>query len=694
MRRILFLSFLIVVISGIDILAEPVKIKELHYNDEDGIPLLSGDTVTVNGVITVPTGVFNNYSTVVYIEDTTGGIPLYRDDQSISFSLNDSIEATGEVTQYKGLTEINLITGTVISNTLPIVPIFLTTDEIAHSFKADFSEPLEGMLIGLKDVVYTGIWPNSGESAELTINDGTGAVKLYINRNTDIPGTTPPNGPFDIVGIISQYDRKLPYDYQYEIVPRFTSDLAYHNSKLTVTRGPWLCLVTDTSVTVDWETNYSGNSIVKYGIGTNLTDSVVIDSLMTRHTVEITGLLSSIAYNYKIKTVNLSDTVIRGVYTFRTGSGNLTSFRFITLADSRAADENSSLPDALRDILFRIEGFNPDLIFFVGDAIFGSSDSIRLKEQWDEWKMFFARAARYVPIYPIIGNHEANCYNQNYDGGKLFAQEFVLPQNGPSSFKELVYSLEYGNAHFSILDSDVYNDQSRINLFQREWLLDDLSNTSKIHRFSFQHEEAYPPIGSTGRSLENYPQERDAFWHILYQNSVEADICGHIHLWNRDFFGRVLPDTVTAVKQIINGTCGASIVHGYGGEFYHFVVWNVSGENVHFDVFDDRGILMDSLSYTVTSIKEVAGKSQGKNVFSILNPLAKGKLKVKLSLKNRRQVLLNIYSVNGSLVKKIDGGRLLPREQTMQIDVRNLKSGIYFLKMKGAMKTLKFVCIH
>jgi|GEM_PF-4659387 len=26
-----------------------------------------------------------------------------------------------------------------------------------------------------------------------------------------------------------------------------------------------------------------------------------------------------------------------------------------------------------------------------------------------------------VAIYPIIGNHEANCYNQNYDGGKIFA---------------------------------------------------------------------------------------------------------------------------------------------------------------------------------------------------------------------------------------------------------------------------------
>jgi len=211
MRKVLFLSFLIVVISDIKLFSYPVRIKELHNNDGNGVPLLLSDTVTVNGVVTVPTGVFNSYSTIVYIQDTTGGIPLYINDQSITFSMNDSVEAMGTVTQYYGLTEINLITASIISNVLSISPIVLSTDEVAHSMKNDFSEPTEGRLEKLKNVVYTGIWPSSGNPAELTINDGTGAVKLYINKYTDIPGTTPPDGPFDIVGILSQFDNKLPF---------------------------------------------------------------------------------------------------------------------------------------------------------------------------------------------------------------------------------------------------------------------------------------------------------------------------------------------------------------------------------------------------------------------------------------------------------------------------------------------------
>ncbi|OQX56558.1 MAG: hypothetical protein B5M53_00840 [Candidatus Cloacimonas sp. 4484_209] len=693
-KKTLFLSFLIVVISGIKLSSYPVEIKILHENNSNGVPTLLGDTVTVYGKVTVPTGIFNNYSTNVYIQDSTGGIAIYKNDQSIIFSENDSVEVTGEVSQYNGLTEIQIESATIISNGSPAIPLVINTDDVSHCFQSDYTEPLEGRLVKLNNVMYTGIWPQSGSAGVLTIDDGSGATKLYINKYTEIPGSTPPDGPFDIVGVISQFDNNLPFDYHYEVTPRYLSDLTYHNNRLAINNGPAVCLLSDSSVTIDWETTSPGNSIVTYGIGSNITDTIVIDSFSTRHTVKLPNLSPLTIYSYRVISSNTTNSISSELFSFKTNSHSLISFCFITLADSRATNQNSPLPDAFREILFRMEKFHPELILFGGDAIFGSDDSLRLLAQWDEWKMLFNRTAHRIPIYPVIGNHEANCYYQNYDGGKVFAQEFVLPQNGPSGFKELAYSFDYGNAHFSILDSDVYNDQSRINLFQRQWLETDLLSTDRTHKFSFQHEEAYPPTSGTGRSLENYPQDRDDYWHILYQNNVEADICGHIHLWNRDFFGRTLPDTVTEVKQIINGTCGAPIVHGYGGDFYHFVVWHINADSVHFDVYNEKGMLMDSLSYTVAGVKEVAENNHYKNVFSILTPFTKKELKVRWITKNTSRVIFYIYNVNGSLVKEKDLGIKKTGQYVTKINISKLSQGVYFLKMAKLARTAKFINIR
>lgn len=279
------------------------------------------------------------------------------------------------------------------------------------------------------------------------------------------------------------------------------------------------------------------------------------------------------------------------------------AYRFVTMADCRGSSD--SLPYPKRPFIRIVQNVDslhprPNLWFFGGDAYYSAADSDTAMVRWQVWKNDIAPIAD-IPYYISIGNHEANTYYGNWDGAGPFKASFPqLPTNGPAGFQKLAYTVRYSNSLFLIVDTDWYNDASRVNLTQRNWLSSVLDTTSARHKFVLGHEEAYPPSGSTSSSLQYYPTARDSFWNILTSHQVDAYICGHIHLWNQDFFvasghGNQPPDH--SVRQVINGSCGAGLVSGYGGYFYHYVVWDIHGDTVRALVYDTTGNVRDSLKY-------------------------------------------------------------------------------------------------
>lgn len=372
-----------------------------------------------------------------------------------------------------------------------------------------------------------------------------------------------------------------------------------------ILHGPRLSLVSQSSLAITWETDVPATSVVRYGSTSSYGYSVSDTAKVLFHSLGLTGLNPSALYHYQVSSTGAGGTVSSPDYTFSTAVYETQDFDFVSLADSRAWGEYDPLPAALSYIIDRIRAYNPNLVLFGGDAIYGSADSTRMRSQWDEWKQVTDPLAHRVPMYLAIGNHEANVYSHNYDGALIFRDEFVQPANGPTGFSELAYSFDYGNAHFVCLDSDVFTDPSRINSTQRLWLQNDLRSTHKLHKFVIAHEQAFPPDNSTHSSLQDNRADRDAFWSLLQAYHVDAYICGHIHLWNRDFFvasGHGNPPVDTSVPQIINGTCGAPITTGYGGDYYHFVEWEVSGEQVKARTVDNYGVVRDSFEYRVAPL--------------------------------------------------------------------------------------------
>jgi len=145
-----------------------------------------------------------------------------------------------------------------------------------------------------------------------------------------------------------------------------------------------------------------------------------------------------------------------------------------------------------------------------------------------------------------------------------------------------------------ILNTEVYNDFSRVGWEQRAWLEEDLKNTSATHRFVFGHEEAWPPVIREQRSLEDNPGARDSLWDILNRYQVEAYVCGHLHTYNRNLFDRIQPKNVTEVKQIVCGTSGAALDQWAGTPFYHYLVWDVEGPRVKVTAYNEAGAVQDS----------------------------------------------------------------------------------------------------
>jgi len=270
--------------------------------------------------------------------------------------------------------------------------------------------------------------------------------------------------------------------------------------------------------------------------------------------------------------------------------------RFVTFGSSQGDLPSPLPPKIFTSLVKQIALTRPKPAFwiFLGNAFYGyTADSTDLPNRWAEWKKRIEPIS-YFPGYLVMGNQEANITGK-IDGAPFFRAAWPdLPQNGPSGLQGTVYSFDAGDCHFVVLNTEVYNDFSRVGWDQRAWLEQDLKKTQATHRFVFGNEEAYPPIIRNQRSLEDNPGARDSLWDILYHNGVEAYVCGHIHTYNRNLFERILPRNVSEVKQIVSGTSGAALDEWAGTPFYHYLVWDVEGPRVKITAYDQTGAVQDS----------------------------------------------------------------------------------------------------
>ncbi|MGD8627823.1 MAG: T9SS type A sorting domain-containing protein [bacterium] len=207
-------------------------ISSVNADDANGRPVLYGTQVTIKGLATAPTGVFSTVDNNVFVQDATGGVNVVDRNTQVPFlSVGDSVSVTGYVDQSAGLTRISSAAITVEATGLtPPEALLITTGDIDVN-----GEVYEGSLVRVEGTVITGgTWPDAGFDGSVTIDDGSGECTLFLDADTDIPGSPEPGGEIDIVGIVTQYDTSSPYTCCYRLQPRSTADITTSSSGIDV----------------------------------------------------------------------------------------------------------------------------------------------------------------------------------------------------------------------------------------------------------------------------------------------------------------------------------------------------------------------------------------------------------------------------------------------------------------------------
>lgn len=263
-------------------------------------------------------------------------------------------------------------------------------------------------------------------------------------------------------------------------------------------------------------------------------------------------------------------------------------YRFVVNGDIGAATPDARLL-AKQCFLNR-----PDLIVVPGDIIYENGRVSEYDEKFwpiynaDETSDQGAPLMRSIPYIGAPGNHDVDNRNlDQYPDGLAYFYFWRQPLNGPEgkeggafvptmtateahrnaflaaageAYPNAVnYSFDYGNAHWTVVDSDPYVDWTDSAL--RAWVSADLAAAQQATwRFVIFH---HPGFSS---SLEHFEQQQMRILSPVFEKGkVDVVFSGHVHNYQRNY-----PLTFTPFKKPVvltggkdNKTVHGRVVNGY-----------------------------------------------------------------------------------------------------------------------------------
>ncbi|MCP8967657.1 DUF4350 domain-containing protein [Ectobacillus ponti] len=199
---------------------DTTPISALRQNDSTGTPTLKGQTVRVEGIVTVANQVLGANS--FYIQDASGGINVFKSDAAVK--AGDRVKVIGQVDFFNGLTELVPASVQVISQDNPAAPAPAALADLLSYVTA---EKLEGTLVTVRGKI-TNIPTNTAGSYNITMTDDAGkAVTVRVAAGTGIQASNLQlNASYEVTGIVGQYDSTSPYDSGYQLYPRSSADIS------------------------------------------------------------------------------------------------------------------------------------------------------------------------------------------------------------------------------------------------------------------------------------------------------------------------------------------------------------------------------------------------------------------------------------------------------------------------------------
>lgn len=339
-------------------------------------------------------------------------------------------------------------------------------------------------------------------------------------------------------------------------------------------RGPYLQSMTNNSVKIMWRTSDSTTAIVKYGTSpTTLTNTITDNTLTKNHIVQVNGLQAKTKYYYS---VGYNTTVLAGEndqHHFITAPipGDSSEFKFWVTGDFGGG--NGGQIKVRRWFENYLQGNNVTGWLWLGDNAYNDGTDAQYQAKVFDTYYGYDSIFRFLPFYPIPGNHDYNSVNgaddPNAHKGPYYDMVEVFKNaemGGVPSGMEAYYSYDYGNTHFLALNSELYRvfvlwDLHASAIAFKNWLINDLKSSDKKFKVAYWHQ---PPYSKGSHDSDDFWEVfmgsmRDKVIPILEQYGVDLILCGHSHVYERSYlinkhYG--LSHTFNRSTMLIDSTSG------------------------------------------------------------------------------------------------------------------------------------------
>ena len=320
-----------------------------------------------------------------------------------------------------------------------------------------------------------------------------------------------------------------------------------------------------TSRTIMWQSdNSEADAVIEYRLEgaeksrtIGATDKAFTDDGSTTyiHEATLTGLTPNTKYEYRVGygTDRRSDW-------YRLETAGASVYDVLIYPDSQSGDY-SQWEEIVKSSALR----NPRTALYIsmGDLV----DNGEHAYQWRTWLNSIKPLSANVPLATTLGNHEMYTLDWKMREPYAYLNYFAVPPNGNETFNRRYYSYDFGDVHYVVLDTMLYesnhednHDTHHPDLYdvQVQWLRQDLTaNTKKwtvvlMHRDPFQY--AFDRSGAN-RTV-GFDDEGVLFMPIFDEFNVDLVLSAHLHSYRNRGHVRNFDRDPSGPLYILTGIAG------------------------------------------------------------------------------------------------------------------------------------------
>lgn len=198
---------------------------DLRVQDANEIPVNMGAVVMVCGIVTA--GHEFGAAGPGHIQDATGAMAIFGPTGSPFIGdatvIGDEVQVTGVLTQFSGLTEVNVTSITVLSSGNSVTPLTILGDGM--------NEATEAYLVSIDDVVFATPGVQTITGSGLNFNATVAGVHaIQVRVDADAVGGSGntiilPSDPITLTGVVGQFDSSAPHNSGYQLLVRGQYDI-------------------------------------------------------------------------------------------------------------------------------------------------------------------------------------------------------------------------------------------------------------------------------------------------------------------------------------------------------------------------------------------------------------------------------------------------------------------------------------